>query len=191
MRKTILLMTATLMAAFIFAGTTEVSAQNKKVKELEEQIQKLRDSLTNISKQMEALEEENLRFRISLSLEESVADSTSQSANGLAPEEYTMEVTDSLLDIWYTHQMALQVEDEMYDMDSVKFASNVPDEVYIERLKKMNSFIQIPYNDIVRNYIIMYSEKMSKRMPYMLGLCKYYMPVFDEIFDHYGLPVEL
>ena len=179
------------MAAFIFAGTTEVSAQNKKVKELEEQIQKLRDSLTNISKQMEALEEENLRFRISLSLEESVADSTSQSANGLAPEEYTMEVTDSLLDIWYTHQMALQVEDEMYDMDSVKFASNVPDEVYIERLKKMNSFIQIPYNDIVRNYIIMYSEKMSKRMPYMLGLCKYYMPVFEEIFDQYGLPVEL
>ena len=67
-------MTATLMAAFIFAGTTEVSAQNKKVKELEEQIQKLRDSLTNISKQMEALEEENLRFRISLSLEESVAE---------------------------------------------------------------------------------------------------------------------
>jgi membrane-bound lytic murein transglycosylase D len=191
MRKTILLMTATLMAAFIFAGTTEVSAQNKKVKELEEQIQKLRDSLTNISKQMEALEEENLRFRISLSLEESVADSTSQSENGLAPEEYTMEVTDSLLDIWYTHQMALQVEDEMYDMDSVKFASNVPDEVYIERLKKMNSFIQIPYNDIVRNYIIMYSEKMSKRMPYMLGLCKYYMPVFEEIFDQYGLPVEL
>ena len=191
MRKTILLMTATLMAAFIFAGTTEVSAQNKKVKELEEQIQKLRDSLTNISKQMEALEEENLRFRISLSLEESVADSTSQSATGLAPEEYTMEVTDSLLDIWYTHQMALQVEDEMYDMDSVKFASNVPDEVYIERLKKMNSFIQIPYNDIVRNYIIMYSEKMSKRMPYMLGLCKYYMPVFEEIFDQYGLPVEL
>jgi membrane-bound lytic murein transglycosylase D len=76
-------------------------------------------------------------------------------------------------------------------MDAVKFASNVPDEVYIERIKKMNSFIQIPYNDIVRNYIIMYSEKMPKRMPYMLGLCKYYMPIFEEIFDQYDLPIEL
>ena len=179
------------MAAFIFGGTADVAAQNKKVRELEKEIEMLKDSLTNMNRQLEALEEENLRFRIDLSLSEPEADSASNSSTGLAPEDYTIEVTDSLLDIWYTHQMSLQIEDEIFDMDAVKFASNVPDEVYIERLKKMNSFIQIPYNDIVRNYIIMYSEKMPKRMPYMLGLCKYYMPIFEEIFDQYGLPVEL
>ena len=179
------------MAAFVFGGTADASAQNRKVRELEKELQKLRDSLTHANRQIEALEEENLRFRIDLSLSKPEADTTGSPATGLSPEDYTIEVTDSLLDIWYTHQMSLEAEDEAFDMEEVKFASNVPDEVYIERLKKMNSFIQIPYNDIVRNYIIMYSEKMPKRMPYMLGLCKYYMPIFEEIFDQYGLPVEL
>ena len=184
-------MTAILMAAFIFGGTTEISAQNKKVKELEEELKRLRDSIRIQNDEIEYLKEENLRFRIGNSLLDSAEDTTCNQASGLAPEEYTVEVTDSLLNIWYTHQMAAQAEEEIYDMDAVKFASNVPDEVYIERLKKMNSFIQIPYNDIVRNYIIMYSEKMPKKMPYMLGLCKYYMPIFEEIFDQYELPVEL
>ena len=55
----------------------------------------------------------------------------------------------------------------------------------------MNSFITLPYNDIVRNYIIMYSEKMSSRMGHMLGLCNYYMPIFEEIFNRYDMPEEL
>ena len=63
-------------------------------------------------------------------------------ATGIAPEDYTADVSDSLLNIWYAHRMANDAEDiEDYDMDSVKFESNVPDSVYIRRLEKMNSFI--------------------------------------------------
>lgn len=189
MKTRIFIMTATMMAAFIFAGTQDVSAQNKKVKELEEEIMMLKDSLSSLSRQVDSLQEENIRFRIDLSLDGS--DSSALFSPGIAPEEYTAEVTDSLLDFWYTHKLAHEAGEELFGEDTVRFASNVPDEVYIERLKKMNSFIQIPYNDIVRNYIIRYSEKMPKTMPYILGLCKYYMPVFEEIFDQYGLPVEL
>lgn len=189
MKTRIFIMTATMMAAFIFAGTQDVSAQNKKVKELEEEIMMLKDSLSSLSRQVDSLQEENIRLRIDLSLDGS--DSSALFSPGIAPEEYTAEVTDSLLDFWYTHKLAHEAGEELFGEDTVRFASNVPDEVYIERLKKMNSFIQIPYNDIVRNYIIRYSEKMPKTMPYILGLCKYYMPVFEEIFDQYGLPVEL
>ena len=181
-------MTATLLAAFVFGGT-DVSAQSKK--DLQEEINRLRDSLSILNRQMETLEEENGRFRMEFAAVEESEDSSEFIQSGIGPEEYTTDVTDSLMDIWYTHQMAINAQDDFYDMDSVRFASNVPDEVYIERLKKMNSFIQIPYNDIVRNYIIMYSEKMSKRMPYMLGLCKYYMPIFEEMFDKYEIPIEL
>lgn len=114
-----------------------------------------------------------------------------RSPAGLAPEDYTAEVSDSLLNIWYTHKIASDDESEIYDMDSVRFESNVPDEVYIERLKNMNSFISLPYNDIVKNYIILYSEKMPTKMAHMLGLCRYYMPIFEETFNKYEIPEEL
>lgn len=183
-------MTATLMAAFIFGSADAASAQSKKNRQLQEELILLKDSLNILSKQLELLEEENMQYRMEL-LSAQQDDTDTLEAEGMSPEDYTIEVTDSLMDLWYTHQMAIDAEDDYFDIDSVKFESNVPDEVYVERLKKMNSFIQIPYNDIVRNYIIMYSEKMKKRMPYMLGLCKYYMPIFEETFDRHGLPVEL
>lgn len=181
-----------MMAAFLFGGTaTEASAQGRKVRELEQELRKLKDSISLLNRQVDTLEEENLRFRIDLSLSQQDTDTSGSTMTGIAPEDYTIEVTDSLLDLWYAHQMAQEAEDEIYDLEDVKFASNVPDEVYIERIKKMNSFIQLPYNEIVRNYIIMYSEKMPKKMAHMLGMCKYYMPIFEETFDRYGLPVEL
>ena len=187
-----ILMTATLLAAFIFGFSADASAQSKKNKQLKEELRLLKDSLSVLNKQVETLEEENLKYRLDLAAaEQEESDTAGSMATGISPEDYTIEVTDSLMDLWYIHQMAIDAEDDFFDMDSVRFESNVPDEVYVERLKKMNSFIQIPYNDIVRNYIIMYSEKMKQRMPYMLGLCKYYMPIFEETFDKHEIPVEL
>lgn len=105
--------------------------------------------------------------------------------------EYTTEVSDSLLNLWYVHKLIAESDEGAEDMDSVNFKSNVPDSVYIERIGKMNSFITLPYNDIVKNYIVKYSEKMPTQMGRMLGLCDYYMPVFQEIFNKYDMPEEL
>ena len=115
-----------------------------------------------------------------------------ENACGIAPEDYTAEISDSLLNIWYAHRMANDSEDiEEYNMDSITFESNVPDSVYIRRLEKMNSFITLPYNEIVRNYIILYSEKMPTKMKHILGLCDYYMPKYQEVLNKYDLPEEL
>ena len=130
------------------------------------------DSITN--EMMELYEENELK-----------------SAAGINPEDYTAEVSDSLLNIWYVHNRVNAEDISEYDMDSVKFQSNVPDEVYIERIKQMNSFITLPYNDIVKNYIILYSEKMPTKMANILGLSKYYMPIFEEILNRYDMPEEL
>ena len=110
----------------------------------------------------------------------------------ILPEDYTAEISDSLLNLWYAHTVVNDIDDsESFDMDSVKFESNVPDQVYIERIEKMNSFITLPYNEVVRNYIILYSEKMPTKMSHILGLCNYYMPVFQEVLNKYNLPEEL
>ena len=69
--------------------------------------------------------------------------------------------TDSLLSIWYHHRRVREYEAPDYDMDSVSFDSNVSDSTMIERLKKMNSFITLPFNETVKNYMILYSETVS------------------------------
>ena len=107
-------------------------------------------------------------------------------------EEYSPEMTDSLLSLWYVHrQMEVTKELTEYDMDSVRFTSDVPDAVLIERLEKMNSYITLPFNETVKNYMVLYSEKMPTKMGHILGLSSYYMPIFEDIFNRYGLPQEL
>ena len=110
---------------------------------------------------------------------------------GLKLSDYNNDVTDSLLSIWYSHGQLEGLMPEDLVMDSVRFTSDVPDSVYIERLRNMNSFIELPYNEVVRNYIILYSQKLKSKMGYMLGLCNYYMPIFEEAFLRYNLPLEL
>ena len=152
---------------------------------LRTELDSLRNELGRIREEMQALDS------LELELMDVYDENEDKSAAGLNPEDYNAEVSDSLLNIWYLHRKVSDAADIEYDMDTVRFASNVPDSVYIERIKAMNSFIDLPYNSIVRNYIVLYSEKMQDRMGEILGLCSYYMPVIEEIFDEHGIPLEL
>ena len=107
--------------------------------------------------------------------------------------EYTAEVSDSLLHLWYRNSFNGDFYDAVneYNMDSVKFSSNVSDEEMARRLVAMNSFITLPFNENVKNYIILYSEKMPTKMGRVMGLSSYYFPIFEEVFNKYELPVEL
>lgn len=97
---------------------------------------------------------------------------------------------DSLMNMWYIQKnLTLDIADR--NLDSVTLTSNIPDEVYMERLNRINSFIPLSYNSVVRNHIIYYTEKMPSKASQILGLSAYYLPQFEEIFDHYGLPKEL
>ena len=108
------------------------------------------------------------------------------------PAPYTAEMTDSLLSVWYLHRENRQLgEEEPFNVDSVSFTTDVPDSVLINRLSRMNSFMTLPYNETVKNCMILYSEKMPKKMCNMLGLSTYYFPIFEETFLKYNLPLEL
>ena len=105
---------------------------------------------------------------------------------------YTAEMRDSLLQLWYKNSTIVNYDAlHEYDMDSVKFSSNVSDEEMMRRLEAMNSFISLPFNENVKNYIIHYSEKMPSRMGRVLGLSNYYFPIFEDILNRYDLPEEL
>ena len=104
----------------------------------------------------------------------------------------TVPVTiDSLLSLWYQRRNLNLMDIEPSDIDTIVMTSDIPDSVYIERLQKLNSFISVPYNSIIRNHIIYYTQRMPDKMERILGLSAYYIPIFEEIFDKYDLPLEL
>ena len=160
---------------------------------LKKENQELKQQVDSLKKAMEKLRKDNLeKDSINNEMRGIYEENEDKSAAGLNPEDYNAETTDSLLNIWYMHrQVSGNKEGEGYDMDSVRFSSNVSDAVMKERLENMNSFITLPYNEKVRNFMILYSEKMPTKMGHILGLCQYYMPIFEETFNKYKLPDEL
>ena len=108
-------------------------------------------------------------------------------------EPYAEEVhnTDSLLSVWYVEHDMSTFDFELPNVDDIVLVSDIPDSVIINRLNKMNSFIKIPYNPIIRNYIVQYTQKMPGRIGNIIGLARYWMPQFEDIFMEYDLPQEL
>ena len=184
------------VAAALTFGVMDASAQSnwattrpvrKTKKELLRENSRLKNMLDSLLQELDALKD-----TASVEEMETIVERKSFSLlDGVAPETYSQEVTDSLLDIWYLHRQAKNAFDGSYDMDSVHFTSNVPDKVFLERLDKMNSFITLPYNETVRNYIILYAEKMPTKMAHMLALASYYFPIFETVLNQYDMPEEL
>lgn len=183
--------TVALAAVFLVAAPAYAGPKNDSRKKIEEENRRLQEKIDSLQMELDRYRmEADVTDSLEIEMLEAYGESVERSRDSFEPMEYTAEVSDSLLNIWYAHQMAAY-EVDFEEFDSVKFESNMPDEVYIERLKKMNSFITLPYNENVRKYIVLYSEKMPNKMSHMLGLCRYYMPIFEEIFDKYDLPIEL
>ncbi len=64
-------------------------------------------------------------------------------------------------------------------------------EVYIDRLKRLPTIIEMPYNDVVQKFIDRYSGKLRRSVSYMLGAGNFYMPIFEQALEAYNLPLEL
>ncbi|MDR3184499.1 MAG: transglycosylase SLT domain-containing protein [Prevotellaceae bacterium] len=96
---------------------------------------------------------------------------------------------DSLLSIWYM-QRALQDSSDFLGPLDVPVLE-LPDEVYISRLKALPCIIDLPYNHLVRNQIIYYTQRISEKTEMILGLSEFYFPQVEEILDQYDMPIEL
>lgn len=66
-----------------------------------------------------------------------------------------------------------------------------PDSVYIDRLSRIPSIMEMPYNEIIRKFIDQYATRLRKNVSYMLGAANFYMPIFEEALDVYDIPQEL
>ena len=96
---------------------------------------------------------------------------------------------DSLLNTWYVSLALKNIHTEY--LDDTLMLEECPDSVYIDRLSKINYFIELPYNSIIRSHIHVYTIKQREKFGAVLGLVDYYFPMIEDIFDSYGLPTEL
>ncbi len=133
----------------------------------------------------------------------SVTDSSVFSKEEMIDEIFGLAL-DSLVSDWYirnafhidsftfndTCVTSLQYSDVDETGKRVK-AIPLPDSVYIQRLQGIDSHIDLSYNSIVRDVIVLYSGRRRNQVSVMLGLANYYFPMFEEILDQYQLPHEL
>ena len=95
---------------------------------------------------------------------------------------------DSLVNTWYV-KIAIKNNLGEYQGDTIPL--QCPDSVYIKRLSKINSIISLPFNNIIRNHIEVYTIRQREKFSAVLGLRDYYFPMIEDVFDSYGLPAEL
>ncbi len=94
---------------------------------------------------------------------------------------------DSLLADWYAKNYLKYTDEEKMEDTFTEFS----DSVYAERLWRIPSVMEMPYNQVVRQYIDLYTGKMRSKVSYMLGAMNFYVSIFEEALDAYGLPDEL
>ncbi len=105
------------------------------------------------------------------------------------------QVCDSLLTSWY-EQNLFATQDKFFkefiDIDSTAtLVSSVPDSVYSARLKAILSPISLGYNEVVKRYLITYTQNRKELMGRMVGLSQVYFPMIEEELVKEGMPVEL
>lgn len=94
---------------------------------------------------------------------------------------------DSLLNDW----KAKNYIDLGKDCSTAEVNPLFSDSVYMDRLSRIPAVMEMPYNEIVRKFIDMYAGRLRNQVSFMLSACNFYMPIFEEALDAYGLPLEL
>ena len=102
------------------------------------------------------------------------------------PEAMTTDI-DSLLGL-YMSKSYLYIDENCQTADE---SPTFPQEVYIERLSRMPTIIEMPYNDVVRQMIDRYAVRLRRSVSYMLGASNFYNPIFEQALEAYNLPMEL
>lgn len=105
---------------------------------------------------------------------------------GRLPESFDMAL-DSLLNSRYKEYYSLSKPKRQ----ASKRELEGKDQLYRERLARMESAIPLTYNPAVREAIDLYVNRRSNLMSLMLSRATYYFPIIEEELDRQGLPLEL
>jgi membrane-bound lytic murein transglycosylase D len=103
---------------------------------------------------------------------------------------FVSDKLDSLVNTWYIKN-AFSYNQREFDLLPEELKTYLPDTVYTSRLQAIDSFLPLPYNETVRNFIGLYTIRKRELTSYIIGLSNYYFPIFEEALERYQLPHEL
>lgn len=116
--------------------------------------------------------------------------------DSVAQEDYIISnyntQLDSLINLWYVQKAgALQFSEHSKRHYDSTYVPQFSDKEYKKRIEQMNSVVTLTYNSKVQTYINVYANKRRNSVSSMLGTAEYYFPMFEDIFEKYGVPLEL
>lgn len=94
---------------------------------------------------------------------------------------------DSLLNLY----MAKAYLGEADDCNMQDYNPTYSEEEYIDRLSRIPSIMEMPYNEVVQQFIDRYCAHLRHSVSYMLGASNFFIPIFEEALEMYQLPLEL
>ncbi|MBQ8735482.1 MAG: transglycosylase SLT domain-containing protein [Bacteroidaceae bacterium] len=101
------------------------------------------------------------------------------------PESMMLNI-DSLMNNWQSRTLL-----QLLESDSVYEILPVNDSIYADRLNRLQTIIQMTYNDVTKQFIERYANRHRRLISNMLGLSTYYMPMIENALDKYNMPQEL
>ncbi len=115
-----------------------------------------------------------------LSLKESITDNDIQ-----YPASF--DANNDMMKQWYN-----QFNDaKAINQDNDRNYGTVSDSEYKKRLQNLSTTIEMPFNQIVKSYIERYVVKGRTLVAQLVGMCPYYMPIFEDALERHHMPLEL
>ena len=111
---------------------------------------------------------------------------TATETNEVTPTEGMLHNVETQVDGWYMKKY-MQVDSTLFTNENPVF----PREVYIDRLRRLPNVVEMPYNDVVQDYINQYTGRLRRSVSFMLGVQNFYVPIFEEALEAEGVPLEL
>lgn len=117
------------------------------------------------------------------------------SGKAIVEESTVMEMLEMVSNITYFRDIYLDIDSAT--MNVYGYGKNdIPvfdDSVYMKRIEALSRETTIPltYNAHVQSFISLYANRLRSLSSKMLGLSYVYFPMFEEMLDQYGLPLEL
>ncbi|HON17767.1 MAG TPA: transglycosylase SLT domain-containing protein [Salinivirgaceae bacterium] len=78
-----------------------------------------------------------------------------------------------------------------YEPDTTDVTITFADSLIMRKMSELQVLFDVAYNPIVKAYIKVYTERKRELTQIILGLSKYYFPIFESELDAAGMPLEL